>query len=57
MKTKKCRHKKIFQKGDIIFIPTNWFYIQETKKDVIQYQIDIDNIFTFIPHFFNYSLT
>ena len=43
--------QKIFQKGDIIFIPTNWFYIQETKEDVIQYQIDIDNIFTFIPHY------
>ena len=54
---KKWGHKKIFQKGDIIFIPTNWFYIQETKKNVIQYQIDIDNIFTFIPHFFKSSLT
>jgi hypothetical protein len=54
---KKWGHKKIFQKGDILFIPTNWFYIQETKTSVIQYQIDIDNIFTYIPHFFKSSLT
>lgn len=54
---KKWGHKKFLQKGDILFIPTNWFYIQETKTSVIQYQIDIDNIFTYIPHFFKSSLT
>ena len=54
---KKWGHKKIFQKGDILFIPINWYYIQETKNIVVQFHIDIDNIFTFIPHFFKSSLT
>jgi hypothetical protein len=52
---KKWGHKKIMQKGDILFIPTNWYYFQETNNDVYQYHIDYDNIFTFIPHFFKSS--
>lgn len=54
---KKWAHKKTLEKGDILFIPTNWFYFQETNNNVCQYHIDIDNIFTFIPHFFKSSLT
>ena len=48
---------KNIPEGDILFIPINWYYIQETKNIVIQYHIDLDNIFTFIPHFFKSSLT
>ena len=53
---KKWAHKKIMQKGDVLFIPTNWFYFQETTNHVYQYHIDIDNIFTFIPNFLKSSL-
>ena len=37
------------KKNDILFIPTNWFYIQETKDKCIQYNLDIDTYFTIIP--------
>jgi len=46
---KKWGHKIELKKNDILFIPTNWFYIQETKGKCIQYHIDIDTYFTFIP--------
>ena len=46
---KKWAHKIKVKKDDILFIPTNWFYIQETKDKCIQYHIDIDTYFTFIP--------
>ena len=46
---KKWAHKIKVKKDDILFIPTNWFYIQETKNKCIQYHIDIDTYFTFIP--------
>ena len=49
---KKWAHKKIIRKGDILFIPTNWYYIQEVKDACIQYHIDADTYFTFIPNFF-----
>ena len=41
---KKWAHKKIIRKGDILFIPTNWYYFQETKNSVYQFHYDIDNI-------------
>jgi hypothetical protein len=49
---KKWGHKKIVKENNIIFIPPYWNYIQETKDLSIQINIDIDNIFTFIPNFF-----
>ena len=52
---KKWGHKKIIQKGDIILIPPYWSYIQEINEGTIQYHIDIDTYFTFIPNFFKSS--
>lgn len=54
---KKWAHKKKLQKNDILFIPTNWFYIQETDSQVFQYHIDIDNLFTIIPNFLKSELS
>ena len=51
-KIKKWGHKKIVKENNIIFIPPYWNYIQETKDFSFQINIDIDNIFTFIPNFF-----
>ena len=49
-KIKKWGHKKIIKKNDILLIPPYWHYIQECENEIIQYHIDIDNIFTFIPN-------
>tara|TARA_B110000495_G_C22929586_1_gene543354 strand:- start:86 stop:772 length:687 start_codon:yes stop_codon:yes gene_type:complete len=46
---KKWGHKLKLQKDDTILIPTNWYYIQETKDKCIQYHIEIDDIFTYLP--------
>ena len=46
---KKWGHKLTLQKDDTILIPTNWYYIQETKDKCIQYHIEIDDIFTYLP--------
>jgi hypothetical protein len=48
---KKWGHKIILKENDILIIPTNWFYIQEINKACIQYHIDADTYFTFIPNF------
>ena len=50
-KIKKWGHKKKIQKNDIILIPPFWNYIEECENQIIQYHIDIDNIFTFIPNY------
>ena len=47
---KKWGHKKRIQKGDILFIPPYWSYIQKVEKGIIQYHIDIDTYFTFLPN-------
>ena len=44
-------HKKHIKKGDVLLIPPYWSYIQEVEKGIIQYHIDIDTYFTFIPNF------
>ena len=51
-KIKKWAHKHFLSKDDILVIPPNWYYIQETPDKVIQYNIDADTYFTFIPNFF-----
>ena len=48
---KKWGHKKKLKENDIIFIPPYWEYIQESNTNVIQFNIDINNIFTFIPNY------
>jgi len=50
---KKWSNKIIMKKNDILFIPINWYYIQEINYFSFQYNIDIDNYFTFL--FNNYS--
>ena len=49
---KKWGHKIKFEKDTVLFIPPNWYYIQEIPGKCIQYHIDIDTYFTFIPMFF-----
>jgi len=50
-KIKKWGHKKIIKKNNIIIIPPYWYYILECEKEIIQYHIEIDNIFTIIPNY------
>ena len=48
---KKWGHKLSIHKGDSLIIPPYWYYIQEVEDGIIQYHIDIDSYFTFIPNF------
>lgn len=48
---KKWGHKKTLKKNDLIIIPPYWSYIQEIDNKVIQYHIDVDSYFTFIPNY------
>ena len=48
---KKWGHKIKLLPKMTLFIPTNWFYIQEIEEETVQYHIDIDSVFTFIPNF------
>ena len=47
----KLRILSAWEENGILFIPTNWFYIQEIEEETVQYHIDIDSVFTFIPNF------
>ena len=49
---KKWGHKKVVKKNNILLIPPHWSYIQEIEQGVIQYHLDVDTYFTFIPNFF-----
>ena len=42
---KKYSHKYYLEKDNLLIIPTNWYYIQESNENVIQYHSDSDNIF------------
>ena len=48
---KKWAHKITMEKNQILFIPHNWYYIQEINEECIQFHIDIDNYFSFIPNY------
>ena len=48
---KKWGHKKKIEKGTILLIPPYWSYIQEIESGIIQYHMDIDTYFTFIPNY------
>ena len=48
---KKWRHKLKLTPKMTLFIPPNWYYIQETDQESIQYHINIDTLFTFIPNY------
>jgi hypothetical protein len=50
---KKWGHQLVLKQDEILFIPNGWSYIQEVRGQTIQYHIDIDSIFTFIPNFVN----
>ena len=47
---KKNGYKLILQPQTRLYIPTNWYYIQEINENVIQFHYDIDDIFTFVPN-------
>ena len=49
---KKYSHKYVLRENDLLLIPPNWYYIQETSQEItndlnIQYHIDMSNLFTF----------
>ena len=43
---KKYSHKYILNKGNVLIIPPNWYYIQESHDFVLHYNIDASNIFS-----------
>ena len=47
---KKNGYKLILQPQTRLYIPSNWYYIQEISENVIQFHYDIDDIFTFVPN-------
>ena len=47
---KKWAHKIIMKPNEILFIPTNWLYIQEINDYCFQFHIDIDTYFSWIPN-------
>lgn len=48
---KKWAHIKELVKGDMIIIPTNWFYILNSEKSCVILNNYINNIFTIIPNY------
>ena len=48
---KKWAHKIKLVPQMTLFIPPNWFYIQEIDQETIQYHINIDTLFTCIPNY------
>jgi hypothetical protein len=48
---KKWAHIREIKKGDLLIIPTNWYYIIKTNNFVVLYNNYINNIFTFIPNY------
>ena len=48
---KKWGHIRELKKGDLLILPTNWFYITENTDYSIMYVNYINNIFTFIPNY------
>lgn len=42
---KKYSHKYHLEKDNLLIIPTNWYYIQESMDNVLEYHCDSDNIF------------
>lgn len=53
---KKWGTKIIMKHNDVLFIPMNWYYIQDIHNQCIQYHIDIDTCFSCIPNFFKYNI-
>ena len=45
-------HLEDLKENGILFIPTNWYYIQEVKDACIQYHIDADTYFTSIYNYY-----
>jgi len=43
---KKYSHKYILKKNNVLIIPPNWYYTQESNDIVLQYHLDADNMFT-----------
>lgn len=42
---KKYSHKYHLKKDNLLIIPTNWYYIQESTESILEYHCDSDNIF------------
>jgi hypothetical protein len=49
-------YRMILQPKTKLYIPPNWYYIQEIKEKVIQRHIEIDDLFTFVPNFFKKNM-
>lgn len=48
---KEIGYEIILQPKTLLYIPLNWYYVQVVNNKVIQKHIEIDDIFTFIPHY------
>ena len=54
---KEIGNQVILQPKTKLFIPTNWYYIQEINDKVIQKHNDINDIFMFVPNFIKKYIT
>lgn len=54
---KEIGNQVILQPKTKLFIPSNWYYIQEINDKVIQKHNDIDDMFMFVPNFIKKYIT
>ena len=53
---KEIGYQLILQPKTRLYIPPNWYYVQEIDEKVIQYHIEIDDVFTCVPNFLKKKL-
>ena len=53
---KKWGHKIDIHKNDILIIPPNWYYIQETSTSCLQLILTYDSYISYIPTMIKYNL-
>jgi hypothetical protein len=53
---KKWGHKISIHKNDILIIPPNWYYIQETSTKCLQITLTYDSVISYIPTMIKYKL-
>ena len=53
---KEIGYQLILQPKTRLYIPPNWYYVQEIDEKLLQYHIEIDDIFTCVPNFLKKKL-
>jgi len=53
---KNIGYQLILQPKTLLYIPPNWYFVQEIDEKAIQYHIEIDDVFTCVPNFLKKKL-